>query len=62
MSCADTVCQHSDTVLVVRRTEFDGMDGGPEKALLTVAKHQWRTLEEYACILSNRGGRFQHLI
>lgn len=48
MSCADTVCQHSDTVLVVRRTEFDGMDGGPEKALLTVAKHQWRTLEEYA--------------
>ena len=45
---ADTVCQHPDTVLVVRRTEFDGMDGGPEKALLTVAKHQWRTSEEYA--------------
>lgn len=45
---ADTVCQHSNTVLVVRRTEFDGMDGGPEKALLTVAKHQWCTSEEYA--------------
>lgn len=45
---ADTVCQHSNTVLAVRRTEFDGMDGGPEKALLTVAKHQWRTSEEYA--------------
>lgn len=42
------MCQHSDTVLIARRTEFDGMDGGPEKALLTVAKHQWRTSEEYA--------------
>ena len=42
------MCQHSDTVLIVRRTEFDYMDGEPEKALLTVAKHQWRTSEEYA--------------